>query len=211
MVADVAVELDYSLIFAVFIHGSANCENSSRWVPLKTSDIHRSINQNGIIILIVFHQLNETALIGNNKSRRSIISVHLRLVVPLDSGQVLIGRKKVLRSDQPLQALHLELVNRHAILVVDSDLSLRRSKNENLAIRTPLNEPEAVFKVLPPLPLSADRPNDDGAVLVDNSDVRAVWAPLHVFDDALVAVVDHLFEPVRLVEHPDNNEPAVVG
>ena len=43
-------------------------------------------------------------------------------------------------------------------------------------------------------------------IFVDDSNLLSVWCPAHVSDDTLVPVVDHLFEPVLLVKHPDDDE-----
>lgn len=43
-------------------------------------------------------------------------------------------------------------------------------------------------------------------ILIDNADLLPLLVPLHVPHDTLVAVVDHLLEPVSLVEHPHNDQ-----
>lgn len=43
-------------------------------------------------------------------------------------------------------------------------------------------------------------------ILIDDADLLPLLVPLHVPHDTLVAVVDHLLEPVSLVEHPHDDQ-----
>lgn len=43
-------------------------------------------------------------------------------------------------------------------------------------------------------------------ILIHDADLLPLLVPLHVPHDTLVAVVDHLLEPVSLVEHPHDDQ-----
>ena len=107
---------------------------------------------------------------------------------------------------EPAQALDLDGELEIADVIVDVDGALGRAEEDSSAVRGPFDQLELNFELLAPKSRSFDGPDDDLTILIDDANLLTVWRPAHVSDDTLVPVVDHLFEPVLLVKHPDNDE-----
>ena len=48
-------------------------------------------------------------------------------------------------------------------------------------------------------------------IFIDDADLLSIVVPTHIDDDALIAIVDHLLVPRRLVQHPNGDETVVVA
>ena len=100
----------------------------------------------------------------------------------------------------------LEVAN----IVIHIDGTLRRTKQDGSAVRGPLDQLQTDLELLAPKPCTLNRAHNDSTVLINDTNLLAIGSPAHVSDDTLVSIVDHLFEPVRLVQHPDNDEALLV-
>lgn len=108
------------------------------------------------------------------------------------------------------QTLNFYGVLEVANVVIHVDSAFRRSEQNSPAVGRPFDELELDFEFLTPEARTFNRADNNCAVLVDNADFLSIRRPPHVCDHTFVAVVDHLFEPVLLVHHPDNNESLLV-
>ena len=95
--------------------------------------------------------------------------------------------------------------------VVQVALALQRDEEDHAPVGRPLDERELQGQLAAPYAVPVDGADDDGAVLVNDANLRPVRGPLHVAHDAPVAVVDHLLEPHPLVQHPDDDEAVGVS
>lgn len=108
-------------------------------------------------------------------------------------------------------ALDLEGVLEIANIVVDVNSAVWRSKKDGSAIGRPLDNFKVDWKFFAPESGSFDTTNDDGAIFINDTNFLTVWGPLHVGNDTLVSVVDHFFEPMLLVHHPNDNKTLLIG
>ena len=91
MIAKRIVELnDASTSFRALHKRSTDSKHVSIGIPLCAFDEHVCVNQNGIIIREIFHELNSTTLVSNAERSRSLILVFVRetllvRIIPFDS------------------------------------------------------------------------------------------------------------------------------
>ena len=95
-------------------------------------------------------------------------------------------------------------------IVIDVDCTFWSAEKDGAAIRRPLNNLESDFELFSPKACSFDGTDNHSAIFIHDADLFAIGSPAHVGDDGLVAVVNHLFEPVGLVQHPHDNEALLV-
>jgi hypothetical protein len=98
-----------------------------------------------------------------------------------------------------------------ADVIVDVHSTFGSTEQDSATIRRPLDELEADLELLTPETGSFNRPDNNSSVFINNADLFSVGSPAHVSYYTLVSVVDHLFKPVLLVHHPDDNQTCLIG
>ena len=64
---------------------------------------------------------------------------------------------------------------------------------------------------LTPFSVTLDSTDDHVAVLIGDANLAAVGTPLHVLDEGSLSVVDHLFDPLSVVFHEDDDSSCGVA
>ena len=210
MLSEGRVELDTRFVaFDLFNGGARDGEDVAVRVPLDVLDQHAGVDKDRRIIGHVPHELHATALVGDAKCRCLFILILIAealtvLVIPLD------GSKGHLLAREPAQAVDPDRELEVSNVVVNVNGTLWSTEEDRATVRRPLDDFESDLELLTPKARSFDRADDDSAIFVNDADLLTVWSPAHIRDDTLVPVVDHLLEPMRLVEHPYNDETLLV-
>ena len=111
---------------------------------------------------------------------------------------------------EPAQTVDPDRELEVADVVVHINSTFRCSEENCAAIWRPLDKLKTNLELFAPKSRSFDGTDNDGAIFVDDTNLFTIWCPAHVCDDTLVSIVDHLLKPVRLVEHPYNDETLLV-
>ena len=125
-------------------------------------------------------------------------------VIPLNCS------KWTLLAFKTTQALDFDWVLEVSDIVIHIDGTFRGTKQDGATIRRPLDKFKLNSEFFSPKTRALDGTDDNCSILVDDTDFLSIRCPLHVSDHTLVAIVDHLFEPVLLVHHPHNNETLLI-
>jgi hypothetical protein len=189
--------------------GARNCQYVAVRVPLDALNEHACVHNAGVVIGWRFHQLNASALISDAQLSRTLLLIFVgealsTLIIPLDCRQW-----HFLILDL-LEAHDFDRVLEVANIVINVYGTFGSTEEDGAAVRRPLNDLELYFKLFTPKARSLDRADNNSAIFVDDADFFSVGCPTHICDDTLVTVVDHLFVPVLLVEHPHYDQTLLV-
>mmetsp|Transcript_54010 Transcript_54010/g.167413 ORF Transcript_54010/g.167413 Transcript_54010/m.167413 type:complete len:333 (-) Transcript_54010:156-1154(-) len=173
-------------------------------VPLQSCAAQLGVDQHGLVVGVAAHDLH-TAVLEAHAERGHLAVGAGGASVPIDAcnGHRTLG--------STVEAVYGAPMRIDALVVIYMHLPVQGAEEDVLAIRRPLHEGELCLDLLAPQPLAIYSAHDDRAVLVDDADLLAVRAPLHVAHDASVAVVDHFLEPDPAVQHPHNDQAVLVA
>lgn len=210
MLALCVVELNNAFASVWFFKQRAsNCQHISIWVPLNSFNKHTCIYQSGWVVCWRLHQLYPSALVGDAKRSWIFFLVLVRealsvLIIPLDC------RQRNFLVCNFLKTHNLNWVLKVAHIVINVYCAFWCAKQYGAAVRWPLNDLKLNLQLFTPKARSFDWTDNNRAIFVNNSNLFTIWSPAHVSNDTFVSIVDHLFIPVLLMEHPDNDQTLLV-
>ena len=107
--------------------------------------------------------------------------------------------------DYALQSLQSDLVQHLAVLIIHEYLSQIGANQQFFGTGGPRNHGYSVVDFLTPFSVTLDSTDDHVAVLIGDANLAAVGTPLHVLDEGSLSVVDHLFDPLSVVFHENDD------
>ena len=205
-------ELDSAALYLIGAvgHRPADCEDGPKWVPFDIRNLEGSVYQDGVIIVVVFHQLHSAAFVGNYQTGRRLICIQFRFFVPLDGGKLYSGSEIFFSRHDFLETVDFDLLELRSVVVVDANLAFGGAEDHHSAVGGPLHDLNPMLEFLAPQSTALDRAENDCAVLVANADSGSVLAPFHIDHKGFVPVVDHFFKPRVLVQHPNDDQSVLV-
>eukprot|EP00050_Salpingoeca_kvevrii_P018634 m.76511 g.76511 ORF g.76511 m.76511 type:complete len:400 (-) comp8114_c0_seq1:98-1297(-) len=182
---------------------AGNSKHGAMLVPLNAHDGHHRVDENGVFIRLVAHDLHAAVFVANGEAWAARLNVAVGAVVPLHANE-LLGTNRAFETGRG------NLGHEVAGAIVHVELAIDGAKENVLAIGRPLDLGQANVERLAPQAAAVDATDDDGAILVNNADALAIGIPLHVLDHTLVTIVDHLLAPSALVKNPDDDEAVFI-
>mmetsp|Transcript_16165 Transcript_16165/g.40248 ORF Transcript_16165/g.40248 Transcript_16165/m.40248 type:complete len:1228 (-) Transcript_16165:317-4000(-) len=172
-------------------------------VPLALAGLDARVDAHRVVVRLVAHELHAPVVQADGQHRAVGLRKAQDAVIPLHAHHLALAHV-------PLVAVEGHLGHGVAVAVVHVALALRCAEQDEPPVRRPLHQGQRQPDLLAPQPVAVHAAHDHRAVLVHDADLLAVGRPLHVAHHRLVAVVDHLLEPHALVQHPHNDEPALI-